>query len=148
MPYCTNCGAQYDDGAKFCPTCGATTGETAQQSTYTNAQQNTAYTNPTQPVQQPVQTDNSKTMAILAVVFPILFFLPIVTNPKTEFGTFWANQALLLLLLSVVASITAGIVIGLLIGVFEVVRWIMALVSVCKGEMKRLPLIGTIDIIK
>ena len=139
MPYCTNCGAQYDDGAKFCPTCGATTGETAQQSTHTN---------PTQPVQQPVQTDNSKTMAILAVVFPILFFLPIVTNPKTEFGTFWANQALLLLLLSVVASITAGIVIGILIWVFQVVLWIMALVSVCKGEMKRLPLIGTIDIIK
>lgn len=106
------------------------------------------YTNPTQPVQQPVQTDNSKTMAILAVVFPILFFLPIVTNPKTEFGTFWANQALLLLLLSVVASITAGIVIGILIWVFQVVLWIMALVSVCKGEMKRLPLIGTIDIIK
>ena len=103
---------------------------------------------PTQPVQQPVQTDNSKTMAILAVVFPILFFLPIVTNPKTEFGTFWANQALLLLLLSVVASITAGIVIGILIWVFQVVLWIMALVSVCKGEMKRLPLIGTIDIIK
>ena len=72
MPYCTNCGAQYDDGAKFCPTCGATTGETAQ----SNAQQNAAYTTPTQPAQQPVQTDNSKTMAILAVVFPILFFLP------------------------------------------------------------------------
>lgn len=107
-----------------------------------------AYTTPTQPAQQPVQTDNSKTMAILAVVFPILFFLPIVTNPKTEFGTFWANQALLLLLLSVVASITAGIVIGILIWVFQVVLWIMALVSVCKGEMKRLPLIGTIDIIK
>ena len=130
MPYCTNCGAQYDDGAKFCPTCGATTGETAQQSTYTN---------PTQPVQQPVQTDNSKTMAILAVVFPILFFLPIVTNPKTEFGTFWANQALLLLLLSVVASITAGIVIGILIWVFQVVLWIMALVSVCKGETSYRP---------
>ena len=122
----------------------ATTGEAAQ----SNAQQNAAYTTPTQPAQQPVQTDNSKTMAILAVVFPILFFLPIVTNPKTEFGTFWANQALLLLLLSVVASITAGIVIGILIWVFQVVLWIMALVSVCKGEMKRLPLIGTIDIIK
>ena len=117
ISYCTNCGAQYDDGAKFCPTCGATTGETAQ----SNAQQNAAYTTPTQPAQQPVQTDNSKTMAILAVVFPILFFLPIVTNPKTEFGTFWANQALLLLLLSVVASITAGIVIGILIWIFQVV---------------------------
>lgn len=53
-----------------------------------------------------------------------------------------------MLLLSVVASITAGIVIGILIWVFQVVLWIMALVSVCKGEMKRLPLIGTIDIIK
>lgn len=42
MPYCTNCGAQYDDGAKFCPTCGATTGEAAQ----SNAQQNAAYTTP------------------------------------------------------------------------------------------------------
>lgn len=47
MPYCTNCGAQYDDGAKFCPTCGATTGEAAQ----SNAQQNAAYTTPTQPAQ-------------------------------------------------------------------------------------------------
>ena len=39
MPYCTNCGAQYDDGAKFYPTCGATTGEAAQ----SNARQNADY---------------------------------------------------------------------------------------------------------
>lgn len=72
MPYCTNCGAQYDDGAKFCPTCGATTGETAQ----SNAQQNAAYTTPTQPVQQPVQTDNSKTMAILPLCSPFCSSCP------------------------------------------------------------------------
>lgn len=143
MHYCTNCGAQYEDGTKFCPTCGAATGETAQQT-----QQDTVNTAPAQPAQQAAPADNSKTMALLAVIFPGLFFLPIVTTPKTEFGTFWANQALLLLLLSVVASITAAIIIGILIGVFEVVLWIMALVSVCKGEMKPLPLIGKIQIIK
>lgn len=133
MPYCTNCGNQYDPASKFCPNCGAATGARADQA---NASAPAA------------EQDNSKTMAILAVVFPILFFLPITTNPKTQFGTFWANQALLLLLLSVLAGITAGIIIGIAIGVFQFVLWVMAIISVCKGEMKPLPLIGSIIIIK
>lgn len=131
--FCSNCGNQIPDGTKFCPNCGAATGENAtSQATAT-------------PV---VSSDNSKTMAILAVIFPILFFLPLVTQPKTQFGTFWANQALLLLLLSVLASITSAIIIGIFVGIFEFVLWIMAIISVCKGEMKQLPLIGTISIIK
>lgn len=131
--FCSNCGNQIPDGTKFCPNCGAATGEnTTSQATAT-------------PV---VSSDNSKTMAILAVIFPILFFLPLVTQPKTQFGTFWANQALLLLLLSVLASITSAIIIGFFVGIFEFVLWIMAIISVCKGEMKQLPLIGTISIIK
>lgn len=141
MPYCTNCGAYYDEGAKFCPTCGIPAEENGQQS---EAQQNAGSSYHA----QPAQDCNSKNVAILAVVFPVLFFLPLVTTPKTRFGTFWANQALLLFLLSIVGSITSRIFIGFGVWVFELVLWIMALVSVCKGEMKRLPLIGTIDIIK
>ncbi len=154
MPFCTNCGSQYDEGTKFCPNCGASTAEETEKqtnSTYTeqNTQQNT-YQQPVnpQPAYQQSASDNSKTFAILAVVFPILFFLPLVTNPKTEFGTFWANQSLLLLLLSIVGSLTAGILIGIAVYIFEVVLWIMALISVCKGEMNPLPLIGGIQIIK
>ncbi|WP_019909380.1 PH domain-containing protein [Paenibacillus sp. HW567] len=29
MPYCTNCGAEYKQGAKFCGECGANTGDAA-----------------------------------------------------------------------------------------------------------------------
>ena len=81
-------------------------------------------------------------------MFNILFFLPLVTNPKTEFGKFWANQSLLLLLLGIIGNITKAIYIGYVIAVAGFVFWIMALVSVCKGEMKPLPLIGGIQIIK
>ncbi len=128
--FCSNCGNQIPDGTKFCPNCGAATGENAAQAS------------------APVVSgqDNSKTMAILAVIFPVLFFLPLVVQPKTEFGTFWANQALLLLLLGVIAGIIP--IIGAVIGIFEFVLWIMAIVNVCKGEMKPLPLIGSISIIK
>ena len=72
MPYCTNCGAQYDDGAKFCPTCGATTGEAAQ----SNAQQNAAYTTPTQPAQQPVQTTTAKQWPYLPLCSPFCSSCP------------------------------------------------------------------------
>ena len=35
MAFCGKCGAQLNDGAKFCPSCGAPTGsEQAQQQTY------------------------------------------------------------------------------------------------------------------
>lgn len=154
MPFCTSCGTQYDEGTKFCPNCGASTAEgtekqTNDTNTEQNAQQNT-YQQPVnpQPAYQQSTSDNSKTYAILAVVFNILFFLPLVTNPKTEFGKFWANQSLLLLLLGIIGNITKAIYIGYVIAVVGFVFWIMALVSVCKGEMKPLPLIGGIQIIK
>ena len=40
MAFCGKCGAQLNDGAKFCPSCGAPTGsEQAQQQTYQQPQQ-------------------------------------------------------------------------------------------------------------
>ena len=39
MAFCGKCGAQLNDGAKFCPSCGAPTGsEQAQQQTYQQPQ--------------------------------------------------------------------------------------------------------------
>lgn len=155
MPTCTSCGQQFDDGVRFCPACGSPAQQeqaNADQGAYQQSYQPPVYQQPV--YQQPPvgQTDavytGEKTMAILAVVFPILFFLPLVAGNKDEFGKFWANQALLLLLLGVVASITAAIIIGFLVGIAEFVFWIIALIAVCKGEMKPLPLIGKLTIIK
>ena len=151
MAFCSKCGQRYDEGAKFCPVCGAPTEQPAQDS----APQQEYQPNPGQQSYQQAQPQQAgavftgnKTMAILAIVFPILFFLPLVAGDKTDFDKFWSNQALLLFLLGVVASITAAIIIGIVIGIAEFVFWIIALISVCKGEMKPLPLIGGISIIK
>ncbi len=94
----------------------------------------------------------NKTMAILARIFPILFFLPIISE-KDDFGTFHANQALLQLLLGIAISIVSvipilGWIIGLVGGIASFVFWIMGIISVCKNEMTPLPIIGGIIILK
>lgn len=152
MPFCAKCGSQYNEGVRFCPSCGAPSeqpsqGSAPQQEYQANTYQQQSYQQaPTQ--QADAVFTGNKTMAILAVVFPILFFLPLVTGDKTEFDKFWANQALLLLILGVISSITAAIIIGIFLGIAEFVFWIIALIAVCNGQMKPLPLIGSIKIIQ
>ena len=94
----------------------------------------------------------NKTMAILARIFPILFFLPII-GEKDEFGTFHANQALLQLLLGIAISIVSiipviGWIVGLVGSIASFVFWIMGIIAVTKNEMKPLPVIGGIVILK
>ncbi len=146
MPFCAKCGQQYDEGVRFCPSCGAPSEPPVQQEYQANAyQQQTTYQ---QAQPQANAAAGNKTMAILAVVFPVLFFLPLVAGDKTEFDKFWANQALLLFLLGILAGVTTAIIIGFLLYVVELVFWIMALIAVCNGQMKPLPIIGKIEIIK
>lgn len=135
MAFCSKCGATVKDGASFCSNCGAKLDATGKQQEDFK-----------QPASHP--SDNIKTMAILAVIVPILFFLPLVVEPKTAFGTFWSNQAFLLLIAYVVSGFLRLIFIGYILLVIVFVFWIMAIVSVCRGEMKPIPLIGEIEIIK
>lgn len=163
MPFCAKCGQQYDDGIKFCPSCGAPTEQSAQDSASQQENQSGTYGQQQSYQQQSYQQQSyqqaptqqaevvftgNKTMALLAVIFPILFFLPLVAGDKTEFDKFWANQALLLFLLGILSSFTVAIIIGIVLGIAEFVFWIMAIIAVANGQMKPLPLIGKIEIIK
>lgn len=85
----------------------------------------------------------------------VLFFIPMVTHPKSEFAMFHANQGLLLLLAGVIVSLVGGIIpivgwflIAPLGSIFILVLFIMGLVNALQGKMKRLPLIGKFDLIK
>jgi len=90
--------------------------------------------------------EKNKTMAIIAW---FIFFIPLLTDAKdSKFAKFHANQALLVTLLYVVAAFTAPFLIGFLIYPVAFVFWVMGIVSAANGQMKRLPLIGGIDIIK
>ncbi len=98
--------------------------------------------------------DQVKVMAALAYV-GILFFLPLVTNPDSQFGKFHANQGLLLLIAGIIIN-TVGAAIPLigwfiilpLGNIFTLVLFVMGLVNALNKKMQRLPLIGGFDIIK
>lgn len=162
MAFCNNCGAQLDEGAKFCPSCGTVQGGAgAQQNGYSaNAQ--------AAPVLDDAQ--QNKTMGILSY---LLFFVPLLAgaHKTSPFVKFHANQGTVLALFSIALSIVQAILQGILTAIFlnswnswgawsilttifgllwiiPAIFCIMGIINVSKGEMKPLPLIGGIHIIK
>lgn len=94
-----------------------------------------------------------KVMAALAYI-GILFFLPLVTHPKNEFGRFHANQGLVLLIAGIVGSTVLGIIpiIGwMLLPLFNLGIFVLAVLGFINAfnlKTKRLPLVGSFDLIK
>jgi uncharacterized membrane protein len=92
------------------------------------------------------EVEKHKTMAMLAYV---IFFLPLITAAKdSKFAKFHANQALLVTLLYFAAGFLSIFLIGFLLYPVAFVLWIMGIMNASNGTMKRLPVIGGIDIIK
>ena len=92
------------------------------------------------------EIEKHKTMAILAW---FIFFIPLLTDAKdSKYAKFHANQSLLVTLLYLIAGFTSFLLIGFLIYPVALVLWVIGILSAVNGEMKRLPLIGNIDIIK
>lgn len=132
MAMCGNCGAQVNDGAGVCPSCGAAQ---AVQTSGNDAQDN-------------------KVMAILAY---IIFLVPLLAAKDSPFARYHTNQGLVLF----ICAFAAGIVLGILIFIIPflaLISWILNLgvlalmiigiINASKGEMKPLPLIGSIQILK
>ena len=116
-----------------------------------------------QQTQQPMQpqagnpdVDKNKPMAIIGYIVSILFFIPLVTEAKNSpFAKFHANQQLVLLIGWVVVNLVGGMIpiLGWLIilplgNIFLLVLAIMGIINAAKGEMKPLPVIGKINLIK
>lgn len=99
----------------------------------------------------PEDIEKNKVYAALAYI-PILFWLPLVVCKDSVYGKFHANQGLLLLILSVAVGILSVIpiigFIGGLLGIVEFVFFIMGLVNALQGNMKGLPFIDSIELIK
>jgi len=90
---------------------------------------------------------SNKTMGVLAY---FIFFLPLLVDSKNEFGRFHSNQGLLIFILSIVASIVGSIIpiLGWVGSILVLVLAIIGIINASKEEMKELPLIGSIKIIK
>lgn len=109
-----------------------------------------------QPQASKSDMEKNKAMAIVGYIIPILFFIPLITDGKnSKFAKFHANQQLVLLIAWVVVNIVGTMIpilgwfIILPLGtIFLLVVMIMGIINAAKGEMKKLPAIGGIEILK
>lgn len=145
MAFCGNCGAEMNEGTAFCPNCGAGANGQAPGQQYQAAPESDA--------------EKNKFMGIIAY-FWILWLVPILAAKESPFARFHANQGLVLWIAGVAVNIVSsilsiipviGIIFSILAGIVSIgclVLAILGIISAAKGEMKPLPLIGGIKILK
>ena len=159
MAYCGKCGTKFEDGAKFCPACGAPASVVPQQAA------TPTYTPPVVPG-APGQADikdaqDNKAMAVLAY---IIFLIPLFAAKESPFARYHTNQGLVLAL----AAVAYGIVYGILSTIVLTISWrlylvvsilgwvyvvfavlsVIGIINAVNGRMKPLPIIGGIKILK
>lgn len=89
----------------------------------------------------------------MAVLSYFLFFIPLIAAKDSKLAMFHANQSLVLLI-GWVISMFIGVVPVLgwiaspLLGLALFILWIIGIVNAAQGQMKELPVIGTIKILK
>jgi uncharacterized membrane protein len=102
------------------------------------------------PIFDPGDIEKNKTMAGLAY---IIFFLPLLACPDSQFGRFHANQALLLFILGFGGSLILSLIpiIGwVILPVFALGVFVLAIIGLVNGfggKGKELPLIGKFRIL-
>ncbi|TBL69940.1 DUF4870 domain-containing protein [Paenibacillus thalictri] len=96
--------------------------------------------------------DKNKGIAILSY---IIFFIPLLAARDSKYAMYHANQGLLLFLAAIVINIVGAIIplLGWLIitpigNLAVLVFAVLGIINAAKGELKPLPLIGGIQILK
>ena len=100
--------------------------------------------------------EGNKLLAAISYI-GILFLVPLLAAKDDAFARYHANQGLVLFIAKIAAAI-AGFILGFIPVIGIIVAWIirialfvlmiLGIINALKGEMKPLPLIGGIEIIK
>ena len=122
MPFCGNCGTQFETGTRFCPGCGTSTALPTQQPSQPRQpryeeeqprqrQARQCYSSPTVPGSRS-RADNrdaqdNKTMAILAYFGPLLL-IPLFAAKDSPFARYHTNQDIVLALACIAFSIVCS----------------------------------------
>ena len=172
MTFCSKCGAQLNDGEKFCPSCGAPVGceikEDANptQSAQTDFSQKIAGLNNTADTTAEYDAQdirNNKAMAILAYL-SWLVLISLFAAKESKFARFHCNQGLVLAITEIIYVIAYEILsavilaiswrLGFLVSIIGIVGIVFAVVSIigivnaANGKAKELPIIGKFKILK
>lgn len=156
MAYCTQCGAEIPDDARFSRSCGAFQGEQGA------ARPQDAPVRRVPGVDQ--DAEDNRLMALLAYLGP-LALVPYLAAKQSPFAQYHALRGLNLFLLEVAYGVGAAVLsglftlvwfrLGLALGLLFNIGWlffvamsIIGIVNVCNGEKKDLPLVGALRFIK
>ena len=169
MAKCVSCGAELEDGAKFCTACGAKQeGGTAQQNaqTQSNTQNSSQQGSAQESVKNafasfndtpdstaefdPDDIEKNRVMAILSYL-SWLVLIPIFAAPNSKYARFHANQGLILAIAEVVwgvaytiISAVVGVIFGL-IGLGMLAGLIIALLSLISLAFFIISIIGIVN---
>ncbi|MDR1804401.1 MAG: zinc-ribbon domain-containing protein [Treponema sp.] len=147
MAFCGKCGKEMEDGAQFCPSCGASAnGKPAKRAAQVEEVQADAN-----------DAEQGKVMSILAYLF-ILCLIPLITGDykKSPFVKYHLNQGLVLFIVwiawLILSNLLGFIFSGVLVFLYILIRFVVwvgvialaviGIMNAVKGRMKPLPLIG------
>lgn len=173
MITCKNCGAELQDNATFCTSCGAKVEQPAAQPNQ-NANQNpndfaakvASFNNTADTTAEfdPQDIEQNKVMGVLAYL-SWLVLIPILAAPQSKFARYHANQGLVLAIVEIgwlIVSMILGFIFGLiswylgmilgtllnLVNIVFLVFAILGIVNAAQGKAKELPIIGKIRLLK
>ena len=168
MAFCSKCGAQLNEEATLCSSCGTPVGYETEEAA-----------NPTQPVQTDLSQKiadlnntadttaeydaqdirNNKAMAILAYL-SWLVLIPLFAARESKFARFHCNQGIVLAVAEIIAVIVLSILDGLpligwifsiagsLLGLVCLLFAVLGIINAANGKAKELPIIGKFKILK
>ncbi|MBD5081298.1 MAG: zinc-ribbon domain-containing protein [Ruminococcaceae bacterium] len=156
MAFCTKCGANIDDNAAICPSCGAPQQTAANNNAYVNPAPAPAQGDDFTATMDPNDIAANKVMAVLAY-FGILFLIPLLAAPNSPYARFHANQGLVLFIVDIVVGVVGsilsiipfvGAILSGVLALLVLVLVIMGIVNAATGKAKEVPIVGKIRIIK
>ena len=160
MAFCSNCGAQMNDGATFCEQCGA------QNANAQNAQ-NTQGVPPVAPVSadsadhtaefDPKDISDNKVIAMSTYLLGIVgIIIALLAAHDSKYAAFHSRQSLKLTLVSTLLVIVAlilcwTIIVPIAAGVCLIIVFVLQIIgffNVCSGKAKELPIIRSFGFLK
>ena len=117
MKFCRNCGAQLEDNAAFCPTCGTATSAAQDQTAQQAAPQQQAA--PVQPQVMTGDADVQQNRGIAWLAYMgLLLLVPLFARKRSEYCKFHVKQGATLLAVEIVYYIVQAIIMAIVKAIF------------------------------
>ncbi len=141
MKICPKCGAQLEDSAAFCPTCGM-------QFTAPGVAYNAPYTAPTMPYDHTAEFDakdvsENKVIAMLVYLLGVVgIIIALLLGDSSPYAAFHLRQALKFVVIETLTGLIAAllcwtILVPVAAGIFLVVLWVVKIIcffQICGGK--------------